>query len=61
MLKAGAVCPEGLYPFQLKCLSDHSRVILWHKIYYKLKAFESRYNDQAKISTEKLLLQASVL
>ena len=61
MLKTGTVCPEGLYSFQLKCFSEHSRVILWHKIYCKLKVFESRYNDQAKISTENYLLQASVV
>ena len=62
MLKTSIVCSEGPYPFQLKCFNEHMRAIkpYGHKIYFKLKVYESGYKRRAKISTEKLF-QASIV
>ena len=58
MLKTSILCSEGSYPFQLQCFNKHTRVIklVGHKIYCKLKVYESQYKQWAKIYTEKLII-----
>ena len=55
MLKTSS---EGPYLFQLKWFNEHMRVIklYGHKVYCKLKVYESRYKHRAKISTKKLFI-----
>ena len=55
MLKTSIACSERPYLFKL-CFNEHTTVmkLFGHKIYCKLKVYESRYNRLAKISTKKL-------
>ena len=55
MLKTSKVCSEGT--FHLQCFNEHTRVLklYGHKIYCKLKVYESRYKHLAKTFTQKLI------
>ena len=60
MLKTSTVCSEGSYSFQLLCFNKYTWVIklYGHKIYCKLKIYESRHKHRAKIFTEELFISS---